>query len=392
MEPISIMDMTQMPYFLATLCLFFICGFVNFSPIINLLIRPTLRSTLNNLCCALLLANLLFGCSAFFLFSLQHFFEPELFQNNLLCAGITIIPQFYRIVSLYILLGTLFLRSLFVKHARYISLVSQNNLLVISDFGIPVWVTIFSFILLNGLFMILHPNFPSELPNVRICRGVPPYRNNVDEALHFQTFLISVIGSIILASFVVSSHLRLHYYHTKFGSKTITHFRQNVNTVHQTIGAAYIKLITSLINSTLLHFQIVDPTFISAEEIQFCEMVAMSVECVAVPAFWLWETNKNFPELTSSRNTILKDCGENNLLSVIALDNIGETRNNNERPLTPRRPNFTQNFRSHAMNLINTTIIETSETSQKSTPDSTTSHFFDFRLRSVVAPMPTVHI
>ena len=121
-------------------------------------------------------------------------------------------------------------------------------------------------------------------------------------------------------------------------------------------------------------------------------MVAMSIECVAVPAFWLWETNKNFPELTSSRNSILKDCGENNLLSVISLDNIGETRNNNGRPLSPRRPNFTQNFRSHAMNLINTTIIETSETSQKSTPDSTTSHFFDFRLRSVVAPMPTVHI
>jgi hypothetical protein len=49
-------------------------------------------------------------------------------------------------------------------------------------------------------------------------------------------------------------------------------------------------------------------------------------------------------------------------------------------------------FKCQSINLINTTIIEPIETSQKSTPDSTTSHFFDFRLRSVVAPMPTVHI
>ena len=373
------------------LCLFFVCGFVNLSPILNLMIRPTLRSTLNNLCSALLATNLLFGCSEFFLFSLRNFFDPALFQTNLLCAGITIIPQFYRIISLYLILGMLFLRSLFVKHAKYISVVSQNNLLVISDFGIPVWITIFSFVLLNGLFMTLHPNFPSHLPDVRVCQGLAPYRNEVDKKLHFQTVLITLIGSIILGGFVVSSHLRLHYYQAKFGNKTFTLFRQNVNTIHQTISAAYIKLVTSLINSTLLHIQIVDPNIISAEEVQICELVAMSVECVAVPAFWLWETSKNFPELTSSRNSVLKDCGEDNLVSVIAMDELA-AGNNNERPLSPRRPNFSEHLRSHALNLINTTIIDNSETSQKSSPDSSASHFFDFRLRSVVAPMPTVHI
>ena len=384
------MDLPQAPYFFVTVCLFFICCYVNLSTIINLLIRPSLRSTLNNLCCALLLTNLIFGCSEFFILSM-YFLGDKIVLQDFFCAAITISPQFYRIVSLYLLLGILFLRSLFVKHAKYISLVSQNNLLVISDFGIPVWVTICSFILLNGLFMSLHPNFPLEFPNVRICRGLPPYRNHVDEALQFQTFLISVIGSIILASFVVSSHLRLHSYHAKFSRKKSTFFRQNVNTIHQTIAAAYIKLLTALINCSLLHFQTLHPTLISAEEIQFCEMVAMGLECVVVPAFWLWETNKNFPELTSSRNTILKDCGESSFISVIALDHIGESTNNNDRPLSPRRPNFAQNLRNHALNLINTTITENSENSQKRSPDSNTTHFFDFRMRGV-APMPTVHI
>ena len=29
---------------------------------------------------------------------------------------------------------------------------------------------------LNGLYMVLHPQFPAEFPNVRICRGFSPYQ------------------------------------------------------------------------------------------------------------------------------------------------------------------------------------------------------------------------
>ena len=29
---------------------------------------------------------------------------------------------------------------------------------------------------LNGLYMVLHPQFPAEFPNVRICRGLSPYQ------------------------------------------------------------------------------------------------------------------------------------------------------------------------------------------------------------------------
>ena len=35
----------------------------------------------------------------------------------------------------------------------------------------------------------------------------------------------------------------------------------------------------------------------------------LSVECVLVPAYWLWETGNNFPELTSSRNNIIGRSG-----------------------------------------------------------------------------------
>ena len=199
---------------IASLLLFFICIFVNFSTVLSLLIRPSLRSTLNNLCCAILLTNILFGCSEFFIHAVK-LFGANLISEDYLCSSLTIIPQCYRIVSLYLILGSLFLRSLFVKHAKYISVVSKNNTLVVTDFGLPIWVTIIAFIVLNVLLMLLHPNFSMEFPNVRICRGLDPYRNEDDISLQFQIRLMSIIGFLILVSFVVSSHLRLHRYMTR---------------------------------------------------------------------------------------------------------------------------------------------------------------------------------
>merc|ERR1719192_437328 len=120
--------------------------------------RPALRTTLNNLTCALLTVNFTFGSVHFLL------------------TGLVIVPQFFRIISLYILMGSLFLRSLFVKHAKYISLVSKRNHLVISDFGLPIWITIGTFVSLNILFMVLHSNFPDNFPNVRLCLDKTPFR------------------------------------------------------------------------------------------------------------------------------------------------------------------------------------------------------------------------
>ena len=68
---------------------------------------------------------------------------------------------------------------------------------------------------------------------------------------------MSIIGFLILANIVVSSHVRLHKYMTKL--RRLNKYRQNVNTIHQTLAAAYTKLLTSLINTTLLHWQIENP-------------------------------------------------------------------------------------------------------------------------------------
>ena len=295
---------------LACLVLSGLCVLINGPTVANILLRPSLSTTLNNLTAALLTVNLTFGSSHFLLTAFKVSGSGAVSSDNL-CAGTMIVPQFYRIISLYILMGSLFLRSLFVKHAAYISLVSRRNHLVISDFGLPIWVTIFTFVLLNIIFMVLHANFPFEFPNVRQCPDLSPFRNAVDEELYRKTVLTTSAGSVILASFVISIHRRLHDYLRRYKPRSINNFRQNVTTAKQTILAAYIKLAISLVNCGLLHLQVrkvkVLEVEISTDLTELLELVAMVVETVVVPAFWLRETRKNFPELTSRNNSILRD-------------------------------------------------------------------------------------
>ena len=58
----------------------------------------------------------MFGCSHF-LVTLLHSLHYAV-SDWAFCSIVTIAPQFYRVVSLYLIIGSLFLRSLFLKHAK----------------------------------------------------------------------------------------------------------------------------------------------------------------------------------------------------------------------------------------------------------------------------------
>jgi hypothetical protein len=171
-------------------------------------------------------------------------------------------------------------------------------------------------------------------------------------------------------------------------------YRQNVNTIHQTLAAAYTKLLTSLINTTLLHWQIENPGLITVKMLQFCEALAMCIECMIIPSYWLWETEKNFPELTSSRNKMVNYCGYPHAISPDSAEHFEIIVNN--RPLSPRRPNFVKSFQNHALSLITTTVAEPDINSQSSSENKfqilITKHFPDSASQPGVAPLPTVQI
>ena len=48
------------------------------------------------------------------------------------------------------------------------------------------------------------------------------------------------------------------------------------------------------------------PGIVSPQAVQVSDLLFISLECLGVPAFWLWETGRNFPELTSTRNNVLR--------------------------------------------------------------------------------------
>ena len=95
---------------------------------------------------------------------------------------------------MYILIGNLFLRGLLVKHAKYISLESHLNTLMVSDFGLPVWISIITFCLLNILYLCLNSDFPFNFPNVRTCRGVATFRDNDHQENKAVNELFTIFG------------------------------------------------------------------------------------------------------------------------------------------------------------------------------------------------------
>ena len=228
------------------------------------LVRPTLRTTLNNLGCALLVNNLLFGSSTFLFHCLYYLHALDV---DILCSAIVIFPQlyrwlnnyhyhqifwylyFHRIFSFYILIGNLFLRGLLVKHAKYISLESHVNTLMVSDFGLPVWVTISTFSFLNLLYLGLNEDFPFNFPSVRTCRGISTFIDTGHQHDNYKMLLSVIVCLFLLTGFVIMSHSKIYALQKSFRKTQSTRkqLRQNVNTVQQILAAAYLKVLCSII-------------------------------------------------------------------------------------------------------------------------------------------------
>ena len=152
---------------------------------------------------------------------------------------------------MFLLIGNIFLRGLLVKHAKYISIESNSNTLMVSDFGLPVWLSIISFSFLHILYFCLTPDFPYNFPNVRICQNLSSYTNVTeltghDNVLHNKMFISMMVGWLLLMAFVISAHLKIYSLQRSFTRQRQV-LRQNVNTVQQVLAAAYIKLACSLL-------------------------------------------------------------------------------------------------------------------------------------------------
>ena len=149
---------------------------------------------------------------------------------------------------MFLLIGNIFLRGLLVKHAKYISIESNSNTLMVSDFGLPVWLSIISFSFLHILYFCLDPDFPYNFPNVRICQNLSSYADVSVQVnvLHNKMYISMVIGWLLLMAFVISAHLKIYSLQRSF-TKHRQVLRQNVNTVQQVLAAAYIKLTCSLL-------------------------------------------------------------------------------------------------------------------------------------------------
>ena len=150
---------------------------------------------------------------------------------------------------MFILIGNLFLRGLLVKHAKYISLESHLNTLMVSDFGLPVWILIVTFSLLITLGLGLNSDFPYNFPNVRTCRHVTTFIGPVHHAKNYKMLLYAVVGLSLLTGFILLSHSKMSDFRRVF--KMIgrrKQLRQNVTTAKQILASAYLKVFCSVLS------------------------------------------------------------------------------------------------------------------------------------------------
>ena len=205
-------------------CLFGIC--VNFLFMTKLLVRPVLWSTTNTFLCCFLVINLFFLILQLLLIgqdvneaeteilqSLEYLFSD--FSESIRCSAKYVSHFIHGTAILTILLGSIFIRSMMVKHAENIrpdSYERKNHQARVRIIGILVAVYIFTFIVGIVLVLYLHPHSPFDFVMVRICRGIPLTYPVQDKKKIMRAWMSRLVSLTIFAIATLSCHVRIINY------------------------------------------------------------------------------------------------------------------------------------------------------------------------------------
>ena len=288
------------------------CGvFLNIYFILKLLIRPRLWSTTNTFLGFFLVFNLFFLVFQLLIMdrevlqyeskmiqSLEYLFLEKL--KAVLCSGKYIAHVIYVTAILNILIGSIFIRSMMVKHANNIQ---QDNYQCKSHQArlrfIGFLVTIFILTFITGVTIVLFIShlFPFDFVDVRHCRGVLLVYSEQERKNIWKAWLSRCVALIIIALAVFSSHIRIINFKRRHDMSYFSQFRQNIATVDQSLAAAYLLIVLSLIDETIYFCLIMDMHTVM--DIMEFRKVTTMVCCIMVPGYWLYSTVATYPELWS---------------------------------------------------------------------------------------------
>lgn len=286
---------------------------INIFLLFKFLIRPLLWSTTNTFLCLLLTLNtvhltikLVFMSSLMrpqaqdsLLQGLDYLFYENSTTN--ICFAQMIVGYLYRMSTVNILLGILLIRFMLLRFAENIrtnSMDCETYQARLSNIGLILSLYILAFLIIISINHILLPFFPANFVLVIHCRGVEFPYSPKERLLIRRGQMIRMTNLLIMLFFMVFGHFRVLLTKSKRHPSCFAKHRQNIATYDQTLFAAYLKLGLAIVGEIFFHLVLIDSP--AADYINTFNLSTDLLNCVVVPGYWLYSTNKHFKEMWSS--------------------------------------------------------------------------------------------
>ena len=310
---------------------------VNLFLISKLFIRPSLWSTNNSFIVAILVLN-------FFYLLLQVFLVNDvkettssddafvqglenLFIDNfksILCSTKYISDFMYSSLTLFSFLGTIFIRSMMIKHAENICLdgfLCKRHQARLSIIGILVGFSILTVSIGGTIGIFIHKLFPFDFLRVRYCRGVSILYRTDDMHKLFSQWLSRLISLVLISIAILTCQVRILRFRRSHNQTYFSHFRRNIATVDQLIFAAYLKIALAIIKEAIFYNRAIN--------IETVLKVGIILDCIVIPCYWMYSAKQDFREFWSGRTVFEKKLRNQQFVHL----------HENKPRLCPRRPN-----------------------------------------------------
>ena len=320
-------------------------AYANFLLVSNLLIRPVLWSTNNIFLGCFLSINFFYLIIQIFIGDANdqtipdgdmiiQYFEYSFSDNYkaIICSIKYISQYIHGSFTLCILCGSIFIRSMMVKHADNIrtnNLDCKSHQAYLSDIGILAGILILTIWLGLIITMIIAPISPVDYVLVQSCRGVPISYSEEEMRKKLSHVSSRFVILVVFALGTLSSQVRISYFRKHHNGSYFSKFRQNIATIDQSLAAAYLRIAAALVKEVMIFVIIRNSTRI----IQFETYLKIRniLMCVVIPCYWIYSTKKDFPEFWSEEMCFwTKDRRPKTLLSF-KMNLIRDS------PLEPRR-------------------------------------------------------
>ena len=287
---------------------------VNFFLILKLLIRPILWSTTNTFLGCFLSLNffhllvqiLLVGkvnnetdpADTVIIQALDNFFSDH--YKSIFCSTQIISNFVHGSFTMTVLFGTIFIRSMMVKHAdnlRPDNLECKSHQARLSIVGILVAVYIITICFALIIIFILYPLSPLDFVLVRSCRGVPITYPEDEMRMVMRGWMSRLVYSVLIVIATLSCHARILHFKRQHNMSYFSQFRQNIATADQSLAAAYLKIGLAVVKE-MLFWSIINDSSTKIDILTFMK-ISNVLNCIVIPCYWIYSTKKDFREFWS---------------------------------------------------------------------------------------------